>query len=177
MRNKSVIPMANVDTVCGVDLLFFMDADGKTGTLRDAQFKTGTLSIARDPPTNYMCDASKFVRIKTDGSVMIGILDGQFMKTQPSAFRPPLTVVKMCLYISGTYRFAGIPLSFTSAVFQWPAAPGQRQWIEGPVVPELSNEEWIPRGSFIGAVWALRAMMTPDKKQFLPGALQCTHVT
>jgi len=53
--------------------------------------------------------------------------------------------------------------------------PGQNQWIEGPTTPDLPNEAWIPADSKIGGAWGTRWMMSPDKTDYLPGALQCTQ--
>jgi hypothetical protein len=85
-------------------------------------------------------------------------------------------MVKMCLWIEGSYKIFGFSIPFHSPMFQWPASPGQRQWIQGPIEPDIPTEAWIPKDSPVGAVWALRAMMTLDKKAFLPGALQCTRI-
>jgi len=176
LKNKSIFPMHNVAMTCGVDLYVFKDANGMIGAFRDGQFGNKTISIGRNTPVNYTCNATDFIRLRDDYSLVIGFPDGQFLETKRSDFRPPLTVIKMCLYIKGVYRLAGIGLSFTSAMFQWPAAPGLAQWIEGPITSDLPSETWVPVDSRIGAVWALRAMMSPDKKHFLPGALQCTQV-
>jgi hypothetical protein len=177
MTNRSVwFSMDSMKIVCGVDLLYFIDADGKTGLLRDAQFDPGPISIARNSFTNYPCSASDYVRIRPDGSLMMGFEAGQSMTTPPSTFSPPLTVLKMCLWMSGDYKVFGHPVPFASKIFQWPAAPHQRQWIEGPIAPDLPSEAWIPEGSRIGGVWALRKMMTADGKQYLAAGLQCTHI-
>jgi hypothetical protein len=82
----------------------------------------------------------------------------------------------MCIVIGGDYKIFGRKVSFRSMMFQWPALPGQRQWIEGTITPDLPNEKWIPPNSRVGGVWALRQLMTPDKKSYLPGALQCTNI-
>jgi hypothetical protein len=174
LKNKSVFPMNNVAMTCGVDLYFFMDAGGMTGAFRDGQFNDQTISIGRDQPTNYTCDASNFIRLTDDYSVLIGFPEGQFLKSKPSNFRPPLTVIKMCLYLKGAYSLGPKGESFASSIFQWPAAPGLKQWIKGPIANDLPSEAWVPANSRTEAVWALRQMMFPDKKRFLPYALQCT---
>jgi hypothetical protein len=151
-----------------------MDADRKTGLLRDAMFDPGPIYVAPDSTNNYPCTGSAYVRIRSDGSVIMGFEDGQHLTTRAGVFREPLTVLKMCLWMGGTYKvMMGWTVPFHSDMFQWPATPAQRQWIEGPVTPDLPNEAWIPIHSHIGAVWALRGMMTPDKSGYLPGALQC----
>jgi hypothetical protein len=175
LRDKSILPMNNVAMTCGVDLYFFSDANGLTGAFRDGQFNDQIISIGRDQPTNYTCDASNFISLTEDYSVLLGFPAGQHMKTRPSNFRPPLTVVKMCVYLKGAYRLGLKGESFTSSMFQWPAAPGLKQWIEGPIVNDLPSEAWLPPHNQIGAVWALRQMMSPWK-DFLPTALQCSKI-
>jgi hypothetical protein len=175
LKSKSILPMNDVAMTCGVDLYFFMDANGLTGAFRDGQFNDQIISISRDEPTNYTCDASNFIRLTDDYSVLIGFPGGQFMKTNPSNFRPPLTIIKMCLYLRGNYHLGPKGENFVSSMFQWPAAPGLKQWIEGPIANDLPSEAWVPSNSRIGAVWALRGMMSPWK-EFLPGALRCTKI-
>jgi hypothetical protein len=175
-NRSSLSPMKNVQLSCYVDLFYFSDADNKTGVFSGGQFQIGTVSIPGSGPLNYKCDASDYVRIEPDGAVLMGFPSGQFMKTQAGAFRAPLKILKMCLIISGQYKILGIPLGFQSRMFQWPVTPGGQQWMEGPIIPDLPNEAWIPSGSRIGAVWGLRAFVTEDKTQYRPGALQCTHI-
>jgi hypothetical protein len=179
MTNKStVFSIDRAQVTCGVDLIYFVDANRRTGTLRDSVFVTRELiSLKRNGGyTNYPCTASNYIKIRDDGSALIGFEDGQNLVSPPGAFRAPITVLKMCLWIRGTYSTLGYPMSFRSKMFQWPAAPGQRQWIEGPITPDLPNEAWIPPDSHIGPVWAMRQMMTPDMRAYLPGALQCTRM-
>jgi hypothetical protein len=179
VTNRSLFRMHNVEFTCGIDLLYFMDADRKTGILRDMTFAaTGAPSIKRNKLVNYPCDASRFVQIRPDGSLIMGFPSGQSMTTKPFAFRPPLTIVKMCLWISGQYRLFGTTIHFATTMFQWPAAPGQRQWIEGPISGDDANERWIPEGSQLGGAWALRALTAPGdagQRPLLPGALACTR--
>jgi hypothetical protein len=155
--NKSLLPMENVDIACNVYLLYFIDADGYTGLFGGiAQFKTAIIPIIpREPGINYPCDASKFINIQPDGSLMLGFENGQNLnlRTKASTFRPPMNVLKMCCGSAG--HIFGETLSFSSSMFQWPASPKQPQWIEGPIVPDLSNEEWIPAGSHLKSAWSL----------------------
>jgi hypothetical protein len=180
VTNRSILfDMPNMEVNCGVDLVYFMTGDGFTGVLRDAQFNPGPISVGRNSINNYPCSAKSYINGKLDGSLTIGFPNGagQSMSTPPGPFHEPLTIIKMCIWISGSYKVWGFyPVKFKSKMFQWPAVPGQRQWIEGAVTPDLPNEAWIPNGSRVGAVWALRPMMTSDKKNYLPGALQCTRI-
>jgi hypothetical protein len=62
----------------------------------------------------------------------------------------------MCIWIGGDYEVAGlIPWRFRSAIFQWPAALGSKQWIEGPIARPPPKDEQIPG--------------------FFPDALQCSN--
>jgi hypothetical protein len=171
LRDKSIWPMNNVMMTCSVNLYYFIDVHGLTGLLRDSEFNNQRLSIGRTTPTNYTCDASDYVRLADDYSLLLGFPTGQFLKSPPSNFRPPLKIVKMCLYFKGSYPLG----SFTSSMYQWPAAPGLTQWIEGPIFPDLPNTAWIPPGSTIGAAWGLRGLMAGPGK-YAPSALQCDRL-
>jgi hypothetical protein len=169
--NKSMwVPMTNVKLSCGIDLLYFIDADRKTGILKDVVFSTGEVSVLRGKPIQYHCDASRFVHLEPAGSLTTGFPSGQAMKTKPAAFRPPLTVVKMCVGVGGEYKIFGFTHRFSTAMFQWPLQPGLNQWIEGWITTDDSNDRWIPE--LVGA-WGLRAIVDNDRN-LLPGALQCT---
>jgi hypothetical protein len=176
IMNESVIFSMSLNIYCDVDLFYFMDADGKTGLLRDAQFNPGPIHIGRQSANNYPCRASDYVRIRGDGSMIIGFDDAQNLVTGPGVFRPPLTVLKMCLWINGSYSVIGVIRQFRSEIFQWPDAPRGHQWIEGPVTPDLPSEAWVPPGSHIGGAWALRELMNADKSRYLPGTLQCSRL-
>lgn len=178
MTNRSTLfNIENMHIACGVDLFYFIDVNGITGVLRDAKFDLGPMSIDRGSFINYPCTASSYLQLMPDYSFLIGLPAGERMTSAPSNFRGPLRIVKMCLWISGTYKTFGYPISFSSKMFQWPATPGGHQWIEGTISPDLPNEAWIPANSRIGVAWAMRNLLTPDKSGFLPGALQCTRVS
>jgi hypothetical protein len=164
------------DFNCGVNLLYFADADGHTAILRDALFHVGTLSLSPTASTNLRCDASQFVKIRSDGSLMIGFPGGQHMETPPGPFRPPLTILKMCLWISGKYKLFLFSPPFTSPMFQWPAEPNQKQWIEGSIAFEADQENWIPQGSKLSGAWGLRQLTTKSadgQTRLAPNALRC----
>jgi hypothetical protein len=69
----------------------------------------------------------------------------------PVSMEPPLDFKKMCIWVRGDYKIAGlIPWSFTVGIFEWPAAPGALQWLEGSTYREgaMTQDQWIPnRGS------------------------------
>jgi hypothetical protein len=78
MTNKSILfSVNNAEITCSVDLMYFMDNDGKTGLLRSAIFNPGPISIGRDDFTNYPCTASDYVRIRPDGSLIMGFENGR----------------------------------------------------------------------------------------------------
>lgn len=176
VRNRSTLFGMTAEFNCGVNLLYFTDAGGHTGLLRDAMFNVGSLSISRGAMANLPCDAATFVKIRPDGSLMLGYPGGQHMTTAPGGFRPPLTILKMCLWINGNYRLFGFRLPFTSLMFQWPAEPNQKQWIEGPIAFDTDQEKWIPHGSELIGAWGLRqltAKSADGKAELVPNALRC----
>ena len=167
--------MLNVEMRCGVDLFVFKDREGYFGIVRDFQFGTGTVSIPHSPGIAYKCDAGNFIKVRDDGSIVIGA------SVQQIKSGAPLIPIKMCLWISGSYTLFGIPFlpfSFTSPLFQWPATPTQPQWIEG-TADDSPNEEWIPEGSNIRDVWALRTIIARDangRRSLVRDALQCSRI-
>jgi hypothetical protein len=176
VRNRSTLFEMSAEFNCGVNLLYFADADGHTGLLRDVLFAVGSLSISPKSMANVPCDAGHFVKIRPDGSLIIGLPDGQHMETTTGVFRPPLTIVKMCLWFSGGYRAFGHRWPFISPSFQWPAAPNQKQWIEGIIAFDADQEKWIPAGSKLGGAWGLRQLTTKSadgETMLLPNALRC----
>jgi hypothetical protein len=150
-----------------------MDADLKTGVLRDEMFTEGATAI--DPDVSYFCDA-KFARILPDGSFETGFPAGQHTATNAGAFRPPMKILKICVQIMGSYTSYGATRQFKSAMFQWPAAPNGDQWVKGPVAFDTDQSKWIPDHSSFGSAWGLRALTekTPEGKiELLPSALRC----
>ena len=177
-KNRSLFDMNNVQFTCSVGLLYFMDAEHKTGILRDVTFATGTISVPRNSPINYGCNAAQFMRIRSDGFLQMEFPSGQFTTTDLSAFQPPIEILKMCLSISGRYRLFGVSIGFDTATFQWPAAPGQHQWIEGPIVDDSGDEKWIPDDSRLSGAWGLSMVVADEtgQRRLLPGALKCGDV-
>jgi hypothetical protein len=160
---------------CAVDLFYFMDADGKTGLMRDAVFRRDSeLSIASGETKNIPCNPSDFVQIRTDGSVMMGFPDGQNLTTPQGSFRAPMSIIKVCVRIGGSFEVFGMKLPFASVIFQWPAEPDQRQWIEGAVAFDTDDSKWVPRDSKMGGVWGMRRLVdgTPPFG-YAKGALEC----
>ena len=177
-KNRSLFDMNDVQFTCSVRLLFFTDAEHKIGILRDVTFATGTISVPRNSRTNYGCNAAQFVRVGSEGSLQVGFPSAQFTTSDLSPFHPPIEILKMCLSISGRYRLFGIPIAFDTATFQWPAAPGQHQWTEGPIADDNGDEKWIPDDSRLSGAWGLSMIVADETGQhrLLPGALKCAEV-
>jgi hypothetical protein len=173
VRNSNpIFDMANVGFRCGVDLVYFQDADSNTALLRDVAFITGNYSIrANGGQMKYDCDISGLLRIQPDGFISFR----EPMATSHAEFREPLRILKMCLWIAGTYNVWGHYASFTSKIFQWPAKPGVNQWAEEPSrrdpQKEAASPEWPP-----SAAWALRTLYTQFfPRKLLPDALECSE--
>jgi hypothetical protein len=173
-NTNTLFPMDNLEILCGVDLFYFIDADRKTGIVRGMTFNPGPISIAPRSSTNFPCTASDYVTVTQDGSLMIGF-GGQGMTTGPGVFRGPLTALKMCLWMSGRYEAFGYSIPFVTPIFQWPAAPGQRQWMEGPIAPDLPSAKWVPANSKLGGAWGMKQIVAPGWGDLRPDALQCTN--
>lgn len=175
VTNKSAFFPLNAKLVCGVDLLYFKDATGKTGLIRDAQFvQDAGISVEARGTKRLPCNPGDFVKIKPDGSVLMGFPEGQFLQTKPRAFQPPMTIIKICVLISGTWDFLGIPRGYASTMFQWPALPDQRQWAAGPITHEYDDDKWVPEGSTVGGAWGLRRLVDGASPfGYAKGALTC----
>jgi hypothetical protein len=167
VHNRSGLFEMTAHLSCTLDMLFFIDAKGRTGLLRDASFSQGgVLSLPPKSVGNLPCDPSRFVQVREDGSVIMGFSNDQNLQTKPGAFVPPIKILKVCLIAGGTYRAFWADRSFASQMFQWPAEPNQPVWLEGPTINDDDQSKWIPPGSTVGAAWALRSvtMMGADGK-------------
>jgi hypothetical protein len=173
-RKSLAFPIQNVSLSCYVNLLFVIDADRKLILLRDAEMYGGSIVFKRE--ANYYCD-SEILRVRSNGSLVIGFPRGKHLDGNPGAFRGPLTVIKLCVVPTGSYttRFGfGGPLPQT--MFQWPGAPGDRHWIRGPVVFDTDEVKWIPQNSKSGAAYGLRQLFivsADGSRHLAPGALLC----
>jgi hypothetical protein len=155
--NKSgIFGMYDVHFTCGVDLVYARDALGQAVVIRDVAFATGQYSVVGIIPLNYPCDASDLLQIRPDGSLSLHGSTTALQSNKETRYVAPWHIIKMCIWIGGDYHVAGlIPWRFRSAIFQWPAAPGSKQWIEGPIAREPPKDEQIPG--------------------FIPNALQCSN--
>jgi hypothetical protein len=164
ITNESILfPQNNIPVSCGIDLVYFVDAAGKTGIVKNVMFDPPPISIGRASVNNYPCTASQYLRVTDNGFLEIGFERNTRMEDRSVVFHRPLTILKMCVWISGFYNVLGWKRPFGSKIFQWPAQPGQRQWIEGPITPDLPNEAWIPPG-------------TSPPIYYSPNVLQCTRL-
>jgi hypothetical protein len=141
VQNRSIFfPITDAQMTCGVDWLFVKDARENKFTSIHTAFSNGAYTFpAGGQPTTYPCDASELVKIEPNGSISFrGIGLGM-----PVPLYPPWEIQKMCVWIGGDYKIAGlIPWHFTSIIFQWPAKPGVPQWIEGPTLPKGSPTQF-----------------------------------
>ena len=145
VKDTSAFEMENVEFRCGIDLIWAEDAKNQQVVIRDVAFKEGVYPIpARSPPINYPCNAAELLKIKPDGTLSLYGSSTTLEQKVPRTYSAPWHVRKMCVWIGGKYKFAGFQQSFTSIIFQWPAAPGLHQWIEGPIVRQPPKEEQIP---------------------------------
>jgi len=138
VKNKSYFDMKNVELLCGVDLVLFEDAQKHAGALEYGVFSSGTISIASGQTINYPCDASGLFEIQ-NGAVVIG----QFLRTKPGLFEPPITILKMCIWVGTNWRFAGKNWTFNSNIFKWPASKELHQWIEGPIARQVHYKDRV----------------------------------
>lgn len=144
VENESVVfAMDDVQFTCGVDLVWAKDSIGSPIMARDQAFLVGAATIEPNRTIPVDCDASDLLTVNADGVLSF---DGSstILNNQHPWF-PPWTIVKMCLWLGGTYKIAGIiPASFKSEIFQWPAAPGSGAWADGAVVQIARKNQTIP---------------------------------
>jgi hypothetical protein len=113
VQNRMAFNIKDAEFTCGVDLVYFKDAVANTGGVNDVAFVTGKFSIQRGEWINYSCDASQLVEASADGSLNLR----RELSTKPTVWKPPLTILKMCLWIGGKYRLFGIDWRFRSIIF------------------------------------------------------------
>jgi hypothetical protein len=171
---SAVFPIEGVSLSCYVNLLLVMDADRKMILLRDADRYGG--SIVFNKEANYYCD-SEILSVRPNGALVIGFPRGEHLDSAPGAFGGPLTVIKLCVSITGSYStrlgFGG-PLPQT--MFQWPGAPGDRHWIKAPIAFDTDEAKWIPQDSRWGAAYGLRQLFivsADGSRHLAPDALLC----
>jgi hypothetical protein len=173
IKNNSVLfGIVDAKMSCGVDLAILEDANHQRILARDMAFVSAIkYSIpANGAPIGYECDASGLITVQPNGGLSLR----KTLETPAGRFRGPLSIIKMCIWIGGTYKLLGIkPETFVSIVFQWPVEPGVNRWNEGPVVRDLSDvpaaELWPP-----SAAWAARGLYTEGTPRMLrPESVEC----
>jgi hypothetical protein len=111
-----VFGISNAEFTCGVEHIYLRIA-GTLAAFHSLVFANGVYSIRPGETINYPCDASKLISM-TSTDV-------------------PATIDKICIWVTADYRILGLwPQYFISAMFQWPAAVGQNQWLDGAVFHE-----------------------------------------
>jgi hypothetical protein len=157
--NKSLIfDINSVTLTCGVELVAFENMEKQKYIVGDVILDTDTKieKIPRNSPTNYSCDASGVLRVQTDGSLALGIL-----QTPPNAINSKLTVSTMCVWIGMKYKTVGISRTFQSQVWGWYTTPdGHHQWIEGPRAEGISKE-YLCKGAIDGPFMHLQKSGLP----------------
>jgi hypothetical protein len=156
--NRSVLfPQNNIRISCDIDLAYFVDANNFPIHIRGVVLDTPPISIGRASVNNYACSASQYIRVNDRGFLEIGFEHNTRIENRRFVLHRALTLLKMCVWISGFYNVLGFGRPFYSKMFQWPVMPGQNQWIEGPIIPDLPNEAWT-----FGERFAPGARNAPD---------------
>jgi hypothetical protein len=166
-------PLSELHLVCTIDLLYFRDSNNRTGIWRDAKFvDNGDPNVI---PASYNC-GSDLIRVQHDGSVEIGFPAGQRMNTPPGAFAGPITVLKMCVTIEGSYTSHEYTAPIPTMGYQWPPAPSAFGWTREPIALDIDQEKWVFQGGKLSAAIGGRQLTErlPDGSvQMLPSALRC----
>lgn len=139
VHNRSVFfDMPNVQFMCGIDLVVFGDPTyqrrGPIGMFTDMAFVNGVQTVRAKQTVSFSCDATELIRA---GGTTLAFGPAN-EPPNPAASPNIANILKMCVWIKGSYKLRKyLPrYTFTSAVFQYPAAPGVRQWLEEPI------EDW-----------------------------------
>ena len=149
--------MDDVSFRCGVDQVRAIDPMGHQVFVADVAFLNGKKSLSTS--VSFKCNASDLLQIRADGSLSFHGSSTTLESRERTVYRAPWHIVKMCVWVGGEYRFLGIfPTGFTSHIFQWPAQPGSRQWVERPIIGDRPAEE-IEEEKLLGLI---------------PGALACS---
>jgi hypothetical protein len=139
-NNSAFFPINDVSMTCGVDIAMFSDSAGQVIVVADAAFYTGKISIMSESVYNYPCDASGLVQVRQDGSITLR----DTLSTKPTIIRPPIRILKMCIWIGMDYRIGISSWSYTSHIFKWPALQTIHQWIEGPTAIDQDRPKKMP---------------------------------
>ena len=178
IKSRSFLfPVRSITLGCRVNLLFVMDADRKTILWR-GDFLTPSGTVDFPGAVDYPCDG-RLLTVRADGSLVIGHIDGSHLQTTPGAFRAPLTVLKLCVSVFGSYvdwKWDDQP--FSPNMFQWPISPGAHQWARDPVIFD-DDDAWIPPNSTVGAAygWGIYSTEPDGSRHLIRGALMCDPIS
>ena len=150
VKNKSYFDMKNVELICGVDLVLFEDAQKHVAGIESGAFSSGPFSIASSKTINYPCDATGLFEVQNGALVIRRTVPA--LRTRPGLFEPPITILKMCIWVGTNWRFAGMNWTFNSNIFKWPASKELHQWVEGPIARQVPYKNRV-----------LDAWSTPDE--------------
>lgn len=140
IQNKMAVRMPDVSFRCGIDFVRAVDSNGNQVFIKDIAFLNGRKTVVSSATFN--CNAENLLKVRTDGSLGLRNSATKLQSAQNVIYRPPWHIIKMCVWVGGTYRFMGVlPTEFTSRIFQWPAKPGSRQWLAGPFIGDRPQEE------------------------------------
>jgi hypothetical protein len=161
--NKSVVFALPNHFVCGIDLLFFEDADGKAVVVRDLMYPQ-VVSVPPSTTIPYTCDGARLIHILPNGVLRVGT-DKRWLDSRPGMLKPPISrIIKMCIWI-------GIG-EYPSYRFHWPLARGTPRWAEDSTVEGVPDTEPVPAIEIAG-VFGLRPLVD-NARHLLPGALECS---
>jgi hypothetical protein len=157
IQNKMAVRMPDVSFRCGVDFVRAVDSAGHQVFIADQAFLNGRKTVVST--ATFDCDAHDLLRVRPDGTLSMRGSATEMQSRQRIIYKPPWQVIKMCLWVGGTYRFMGLfSTEFTSQIFQWPAKPGSHQWRAGPFIGERPQEE----------------IDEENRMGLIPGALACS---
>ena len=100
--------MPKVTFRCGIDLVWAADSMGETVLLTDFAFLSDSYTVPSGSKTvNYDCDASALLRVEYDGTLSIKHYPGLPQSDLAHVYYPPWQILKMCVWVGGSYKIAG----------------------------------------------------------------------
>jgi len=171
-NNSTTFAARSVKFLCGVDLIWAEDAKGHRVVVRDAAFASeGLYVISRAAkPINFPCNALHILQTREDGS--LSLYGSSTTMSSKALFQPPWRILKMCIWLGANYKIRLFGhRSFVSNIFQWPAAPGSHEWIEGLIAREPPKEEQLP-GYYPDALQCHDRLMYPYLLADGPGQMK-----
>jgi hypothetical protein len=140
IQNKMAMRMLDVSFRCGVDLVIAKDSAGNHVAFRDTAFLNGQKTLVSS--ATFDCNAADLLKVRPDGSLSLRGSATELQSNRIVIYQPPWTVIKMCVWVGGSYRFLRLfPVEFESHIFQWPAKPGNHQWLAGPFIGDRPEAE------------------------------------